>query len=112
MRYYDEEVMKDIRTNIDDTVLQWPDVSTKKMFGCPCYKHKEKLFCFLVTDGIVIMKTTTEDKKILENDFGSFPFQAQTRTMKSWLTIPLHTTEDIEQTISYVRKSYELVVTH
>jgi hypothetical protein len=39
MKYYDEAVMKDIRNLVEDTILKWPDVSAKKMFGCPCYKH-------------------------------------------------------------------------
>ena len=56
MKYYDEEKMHDIRLKIDKEVLSWSNVTTKKMFGCPCYKYKDKLFAFLVTEGVVLTK--------------------------------------------------------
>jgi predicted DNA-binding protein (MmcQ/YjbR family) len=68
------------------------------------------MFSFLITKGIVLMKTTAEDKELLIEEYKSFPFQAQKRTMKSWLTIPIKSPDDIEQIIPFVRKSYELVI--
>ena len=47
MRYYDEEKMRNLRQNIEKEILSWPKVTTKKMFGCPCYKFNKKLFAFL-----------------------------------------------------------------
>jgi predicted DNA-binding protein (MmcQ/YjbR family) len=111
MKYYDEQTMTEIRTYFEDRILQWSEVSTRKMFGCPCYKHQEKLFSFLVTNGIVLIKTTKEDNMLLKEEYGSFPFQAQQRTMKSWITVPVSTSNDVEQIMPLVRKSYELVVT-
>jgi hypothetical protein len=38
-----EEKMKSLRLKIEQEVLGWSDVTTKKMYGCPCYKYKEKI---------------------------------------------------------------------
>lgn len=50
MQYYDEEKMQNVRLRIEKEILNWPNATTKKMYGCPRYKNKEKLFAFLVTD--------------------------------------------------------------
>jgi hypothetical protein len=53
MKYYSEEETKEIRLALEGEILRWSQVSVKKMFGCPCYKVKNKMFVFLVTKGIV-----------------------------------------------------------
>ena len=106
MQYYPEEKMKNFRLKIEKEVLNWPDVTTKKMYGYPCYKYKDKLFAFLVTDGVVITKTSEQDKKILTKEFKIKPFQAATRTMKGWLQIPVNETSDLEKIISFIKNSY------
>jgi hypothetical protein len=54
MKYYDEDVSGNLRLRLENEVMDWPHVSTKKMFGCPCYMVKKNIFVFLVTNGIVI----------------------------------------------------------
>ena len=106
MQYYNEEKMHSIRLKIEKEILSWPDVTTKKMYGCPCYKNKEKLFAFLVTDGIVLTKAGQKDKNKLDKEFNIKPFQASTRTMKNWPQIPLDETSDLEKIIPFIKNSY------
>lgn len=106
MQYYNEEKMHNIRLNIEKEILTWPDVSTKKMYGCPCYKYKEKLFAFLVTDGVVLTKVSEQDKGVLSKEFTSKPFQAATRTMKNWLQIPVDDTSKLKKILPFIKKSY------
>ncbi|MFO7677734.1 MAG: hypothetical protein R6V50_05065 [Thermoplasmatota archaeon] len=106
MQYYNEEKMKNLRLKIEKDVLSWPNVTTKKMYGCPCYKYKEKLFAFIVTDGIVLTKTNEQDKIKLSKEFSIKPFQAATRIMKGWPQIPFDETSDIEKIILFIKKSY------
>jgi hypothetical protein len=73
---------KIVKGEIEKEILSWPDVTTKKMYGCPCYQNKEKLFAFLVTDGVVLTKTSEQDKMKLSKEFEIKPFQAATRTMR------------------------------
>ncbi|MDG6219473.1 MAG: hypothetical protein QCI00_08545, partial [Candidatus Thermoplasmatota archaeon] len=74
MKYYDEGKMQHLRVRLEEEILRWPDVKTKKMYGCPCYKHKEKLFAFLVTDGVVLTKASERDKLELSKEFQIKPF--------------------------------------
>ncbi len=106
MQYYNEEKMKNFRLRIEKEILNWPDVTTKKMYGCPCYKYKDKLFAFLVTDGVVLTKTSEQDKMKLSKEFTIKPFQASTRTMKGWPQIPVDETSDLDKIISFIKNSY------
>jgi hypothetical protein len=106
MKYYDEEKMHDLRLQIEKEILTWPNVTTKKMFGCPCYKYKDKLFAFLVTEGIVLTKLNEKDKRIISEEFMIKPFQALKRKMKNWPQIPLNKKSDIKKIISIIKKCY------
>ena len=106
MQYYNEEKMKIFRLRIEKEILNWPDVTTKKMYGCPCYKYKDKLFAFLVTDGVVLTKASEQDKLKLSKEFTIKPFQASTRTMKGWPQIPVDETSDLDKIIPFIKNGY------
>jgi len=106
MQYYNEEKMKNLRLKIEKEILIWPDVTTKKMYGCPCYKYKDKLFAFMVTDGIVLTKASEQDKLKLSKEFSIKPFKAATRTMKGWPQIPFDDTSDLKKIIPFIKNSY------
>ncbi len=107
MQYYDEEKMRHLRLAVEKEILSWPDVSTKKMYGCPCYKHHEKLFAFLVTDGVVLIKMTDQDKEKVSKDFEVRPFQAGARRiMYSWPQIKVRNMTDLEKLLPFIKKSY------
>jgi hypothetical protein len=106
MQYYNEEKMQRIRLRIEKEILCWPHVTTKKMYGCPCYKFKEKLFAFLVTDGVVLTKASEQDKMKLLKEFKIKPFQAATRTMMGWPQIAVDETSDLEKIIPFIKNSY------
>ena len=106
MQYYSEEKMQSFRLKIEKEILSWPDVTTKKMYGCPCYKYKVKLFAFLVTDGVVLTKASEQDKTKLSKEFKIKPFQAATRTMKGWPQIPIDEKSDFKKIILFIKNSY------
>jgi len=106
MKYYNEEKMQNIRLEIEEEILGWSHVSTKKMYGCPCYKYKNKLFAFLVTDGVVLTKASEQDKMKLSKEFSIKPFQAATRTMKNWPQIPVNESSDFTKIITFIKNSY------
>jgi len=107
MKYYNEEKMKNFRLRIEKEILNWPNVTTKKMYGCPCYKNQEKLFAFLVTDGIVLTKASEQDKMKLSKEFKIKPFQAATRTMKGWPQISFNEKSDLDKIILFIKNSYK-----
>ena len=106
MQYYNEEKMQNLRLRLEKEILSWPNVTTKKMYGCPCYKYKEKLFAFMVTDGVVLTKTSDQDITKLLKEFSIKPFQAATRTMKGWPQIPVDETSDLNKIIPFIKNSY------
>ena len=106
MQYYNEEKMQNFRLKIEKEILSWPDVITKKMYGCPCYKYKDKLFAFLVTGGVVLTKVSEKDKMKLLKEFKIKPFQAATRTMKNWPQIPIDESSDPEKIIPFIKNIY------
>ncbi|HVQ01265.1 MAG TPA: hypothetical protein VMT57_07105 [Candidatus Thermoplasmatota archaeon] len=109
MQYYNEEKMHTLRGQLEKEILSWPDVNTKKMYGCPCYKHGEKLFAFLVTDGVVLIKMTDADKAAVSKDFEVKPFQAGAkRIMYRWPQIRLKTFSDLQKLLPFIKKSYVL----
>jgi len=106
MQYYNEEKMKYTRLTLEQEILSWPEVTTKKMYGCPCYKYKDKLFAFLVTDGVVLTKASDQDKQNLAKEFQFRPFQAATRTMKGWPQIPVDDTTNLTKIILFIKNCY------
>jgi len=112
MQYYSEEKMHNVRLRIEKEVLNWPNVTTKKMYGCPCYKNEEKLFAFLVTDGVVLTKASEQDKIELSKEFEIKPFQAGKRTMNKWPQIRVDDTTDLEKIIPFMKISYNESTDH
>ena len=98
--------MHNLRLRIEKEIVNWPNVTTKKMYGCPCYKNKEKLFAFLVTDGVVLTKAREQDKIKLSKEFEIKPFQAGKRTMNKWPQISVDETTDVEKIIPFIKDSY------
>lgn len=111
MQYYNEEKMHNLRLRIEKEILNWPNVTTKKMYGCPCYKNKEKLFAFLVTDGVVLTKVSDQEKIKLSIEFEVRPFQAGKRTMNKWPQISVDKTTDLDKVILFIKNSYNQSVT-
>jgi uncharacterized protein YukJ len=87
MKYYSEEDTKDLRLAFEEEVLSWPQVSTKKMFGCPCYQVKGKLFVFLVTKGIVITHLEQADREELSRQHETTSFQAGKKIVQNWVRL-------------------------
>jgi len=96
MKYYSEEETKDLRLAFEDKILRWAKVTKTKMFGCPCYQVKGKLFVFLVTKGIVITQLQTADRIELSNQQQTTFFQAGKKTIKNWLKLPIENREELD----------------
>ena len=99
--------MKSIREGFEEKVLSWSKITTRKMFGCPCYKANDKLFAFLVTGGIVLTKISESERDKISKRYSTTPFQAGKKTMNAWVQIPVNEVEDLSELMPYVRKSYK-----
>ena len=107
MKLYDEETMKEFRESFEEEILQQPHVKTKRMFGCPSYTVKDKLFAFLVTDSLVLTNLLDGDREAALERPGAQPFQHNQRVVKRWVRIPVTTEEILGDIMLLVMKSYE-----
>jgi len=106
MKYFDELKMADIQKAFDWEVLEWKGVTSKPMMGCQCYFRGRKFICFLVTDGIVLMKLSDKDQDELKTRFGGKPFEMAGQTGRLWVT-PVKARKDLRQVMPFVKKRYE-----
>jgi hypothetical protein len=58
MKYYDEEKMAEVQKVFDNEVLKWNGVSSRPMMGCLCFFYDRRFIGLLLTDGIVLMKSS------------------------------------------------------
>ena len=106
MQYYSDNEMKEIRIALENEILNWENVTTKKMFGCPCYKANNRLFGFIVTNGVVLTKLSETEREEIVNKFQAEPFQAGKRTVEGWPKVKIINPNEIDMILPYLRKSY------
>jgi TfoX/Sxy family transcriptional regulator of competence genes len=107
LKLYDEETMKELRESFEEEILQRPNVKTKRMFGCPSYTVKDKLFAFLVTDGLVMTNLPDSDREVALERLGAQPFEHNQRVVKRWVRIPVTSEKILGEIMPFVMKSYE-----
>jgi len=103
--------MKETREILESEVLHKPEVTTKRMFGCPCYMVKNALFGFLVTEGLVLTKLPEGDREEALKIPGADFFKSRNRVMRKWVQIPLKGPEVLPDVITWLWKSYEHAMT-
>jgi hypothetical protein len=106
LKWYDEEETKELREAFEKEILNWSDVTSKKMFGCPCYLVNGKMFAGMVTKGIVIPRLSAQERDELGKVLEIKPFVAGKRIMKNWVRVDLPPKE-LPKILPYVKKSYE-----
>jgi hypothetical protein len=109
MKFYDEKQMIEIRKALENDIMQWPGVTSREMMGCLCYFRGKKFFAWLVTDGIVLPKLAEDDRRKLQDQFNTQPFEMGSKTTKLRKVI-LKKPEDLQPIKTYIRKSYDAAI--
>ncbi|HOU12958.1 MAG TPA: hypothetical protein PKZ84_07550 [Anaerolineae bacterium] len=107
MQYYSEEEAWELRAVFEKEVLTWPEVTLRRMFGCPAYVADGRLFAFLVTDGVVITQLRRKEIQTLAQDNQIEPFKAGERVIERWTKVTVVAPQTIGRIMAYVRKSYQ-----
>lgn len=102
--------IQEARAVFEATVLRWPEVITKKMFGSPAYLANGKLFAFFVRDALVITKLSEAERDELAGDYPIEPFQTGSRTIRSWVRAPVAQTSDLDYLLPYITASYSVAL--
>ena len=106
MKYYDEQQMGEMRAAFEALVMAWPDVSTRKMFGCPSYRAQGHLFAVILTGSLVLTQLPPEVRQALPPELGATAFTAGPRTVLKWAQIPVSRPADLEPLLSFTELSY------
>lgn len=101
---------EETRAVFEATVLRWPEVSTRKMFGSPAYLANGKLFAFFVSDALVITKLSEAERDELAGDYPVEPFQTGSRIIRSWVRAPVVDESDLDHLLPYITASYEVAL--
>ncbi len=107
MKLYDEETMKELRKSFEEEILQYLHVKTNRMLGCPSYTVKDKLFAFLITEGLVLTNLPDSDREAALERPGAQPFEHNQRVVKRWVRIPVTSEKILGDIMPLVVKSYE-----
>ena len=91
---------------MEDEIMKWPNVASREMMGCLCYFRGKKFFAWLVTNGIVLPKLTADDRRKLQEQFETQPFEMGSRTTKLRKVI-LQRPADLQPIRTYIKKSYD-----
>lgn len=106
-KFYDDAKMRAVRESFESSVLSWPGVARKEMMGCLVYFHGKRMFAFLVTGGLVIMKLPDADRAALAKRPGAKPFEMSGRTSSRMLQLKASKPADLGPLLPYLRTSYE-----
>ena len=109
MKWYVEEETKELRQALEKEILGWYKVTSKKMFGCPCYLANGKMFAGLVTKGIIITKLDEFERQELKKIREPFPFKVGRKTIKKWVRLNIDPI-DLKSIMSFIEKSYERAI--
>jgi hypothetical protein len=63
-----------------------PDVATKRAFGSPGLRYKDRIFAMLVRDALVV-KLGEQRCGALAADVGAAPFRIGNRSLREWVAI-------------------------
>lgn len=110
-RYYDADAMAPVREALEAEIMDWEGVEGRTMFGCPAYRVGEELFCFLVTDGLVLTALEPDDRLAVDDELDAGPFEAGQRSLERWRRVPVEGPDDLEPVRGFVEASYEAAET-
>ncbi len=107
MKQYSKTEMAERKTELDNRILQWPEMSTSVMFGCPGYRAYGRLFAIVIDDGIILTKLPDSTReKLLESKVCAV-FKTERGTVKNWLAFPFEDISAIEFFLPYLKESYD-----
>ena len=106
MPYYTESEAQELRERIEDTVLAWPDVQKKMMFGSPSYAVGGTIFMMLVTGGIILTRLDETEKEALLSGPDAGYFEGHGRVMKKWIRITIRDISAVDTWLPAIKSSY------
>jgi hypothetical protein len=109
-KLYHEELSGPLRETFEREVLAWPDVTQKKMFGCPAYRAAGTLFAFLIDDAVVLTQVPEDERAEVAERLDARPFQPGAHAITCWLAVPFDESRSVRRLLDDVRNAYQVAL--
>jgi len=99
--------MVELRSEFEAQVLEWPDVTSKYMFGCLAYLARGKMFVFINEEDLVINNLDSTSRQAIAETHEAFPFESKGKPVGGWMQVSVNDEAELSEIIDFVRTSYE-----
>jgi len=102
-----QEELTSAQSAVDATVVEWPEVRAKGVFGHRGYVRNGKMFGFLADEGLAVKVRAGAEADELHARDGVHAFSHTGMEMRAWAVLPLRSEAEIESALSALQSSYE-----
>lgn len=102
--------MNAAQSTVDATVLEWPEMRAKAVFGHRGYVRSGKMIGFLAGEGVAVKAWAGPGADALYARDGVEPFSHGGVEMRAWAVLPLRDDTEVEAALSALHEAYERTV--
>lgn len=102
--------MNAAQSTVEATVLEWPDMRAKPVFGHRGYVRSGKMIGFLAGEGVAVKAWAGPGADALYARDGVEPFSHGGVEMRAWAVLPLRDDTEVEAALSALHEAYERTV--
>jgi TfoX/Sxy family transcriptional regulator of competence genes len=105
------QLLSYLKEQVEHIVQEWPDVSTKRMFGCDAFFRGDTIFALIWKTGRIGVKLpeTSAFHQLMAMP-GAAPWQAGNKVMSSWVLVPEEFHDDPKALAQWVSRAGELAL--
>lgn len=100
--------MSPLTADVNEVLLQWPEVRARPVFGHRGYVRAGKMFAFLAAGGIAVKASSAFADELYARP-GVVAFAYNDIPMKGWLILPLQDESALDDVIDNARRAYDSV---
>jgi hypothetical protein len=112
MKIYDEDSMGGLRELAEETLLTWPGVTKRPMFGTPGYSVGGRMFACMMQDSLTVKLPEGPfdawAKKLNARAF-TYDMGGEPREMKGWLRVPYTDEAHLDAILPAAKEAYLFV---
>lgn len=101
----------EILAALDELVLDWPEVTTGKMFGSRSYRAKGVLFAMIGGKGLILTKLRPEQRQVAVEKHDAHAFVGRGKEVPAWTEFALDEAAGLQSIAAMVRDAYENALT-
>jgi hypothetical protein len=98
--------MAGVRQAFEQMVAEWPEITSKLLFGVLAYQARGTTFAALITGSMALTRLNEEQREALEAQYPVRPFRAGKKTIKQWATLPITDSLELEEYLPFIEQSY------